>query len=122
MSARPADSTPKEREAAPEGPARSVDPWVIEAERTASAPGFRRPALGPVPRSQVYLLGLLAALRAAGLVLVAEAVARGIAALTAGDLSAETTRLIVVLGSRARCCAPAPSGARRSRRGASRSA
>ncbi|SDS34405.1 ATP-binding cassette domain-containing protein [Agrococcus carbonis] len=98
MSARPADSTPKEREAAPEGPARSVDPWVIEAERTASAPGFRRPALGPVPRSQVYLLGLLAALRAAGLVLVAEAVARGIAALTAGDLSAETTRLIVVLG------------------------
>ncbi len=76
----------------------SVDPWVLEAQRAASAPGFRRPALGPVPRGPVYLLGLLAALRAAGLVLVAEAVARGIGALSAGDLSAETTRLIVVLG------------------------
>lgn len=76
----------------------SIDPWVIEAERSAAAPDFRRPELGPVPRSQVYLLGLLAALRAGGLVLVAEAVARGIAALAAGDLSAETTRLIVVLG------------------------
>ena len=76
----------------------SVDPWVLEAERTASAPRFRPPALGPVPKASVYLLGLLAALRAAGLVLVAEAIARGIGALAAGDLAAETTRLIVVLG------------------------
>ncbi|SFS00601.1 ATP-binding cassette, subfamily C, CydCD [Agrococcus baldri] len=71
---------------------------MLEAERTASSPGFRRPALGPVPKGPVYLLGLLAALRAAGLVLVAEAVARGIAALADGDLTAETTRLIVILG------------------------
>lgn len=78
--------------------AQSVDPWVLEAERTASAPRFRPPALGPVPKGPVYLLGLLAALRAAGLVLVAEAIARGIGALAAGDLAAETTRLIVVLG------------------------
>lgn len=76
----------------------SVDPWVLEARRSASAPGFRPPALGPVPKARVYLLGLLAALRAAGLVLVAEAIARGIGALAAGDLSAETTRLIVALG------------------------
>ncbi|WP_425844513.1 ATP-binding cassette domain-containing protein [Agrococcus sp. TSP3-2-1] len=81
-----------------ETPARSVDPWVLEAERSASAPRFRPPALGPVPKGPVYLLGLLAALRAAGLVLVAEAIARGIGALAAGDLAAETTRLIVVLG------------------------
>ncbi|WP_206445626.1 ABC transporter transmembrane domain-containing protein, partial [Agrococcus sp. KRD186] len=76
----------------------TIDPWVLEAERTASAPGFRRPSLGPVPRGRVYLLGLLAALRAAGLVLVAEAVARGIAALADASFDAETTRLIVVLG------------------------
>ncbi|MBO1769508.1 ATP-binding cassette domain-containing protein [Agrococcus sp. TF02-05] len=76
----------------------SVDPWVLEAERTASAPRFRPPALGPVPKGPVYLLGLLTALRAAGLVLVAEAIARGIGALAASDLAAETTRLIVVLG------------------------
>ncbi|MCR8669836.1 ABC transporter transmembrane domain-containing protein, partial [Agrococcus sp. HG114] len=82
----------------PSGERASVDPWVLEAERSASAPGFRRPALGPVPKGPVVLLGLMAALRAAGLVLVAEAIARGIAALAAGDLAAETTRLIVVLG------------------------
>ncbi|ERG65133.1 hypothetical protein L332_11870 [Agrococcus pavilionensis RW1] len=51
-----------------------------------------------MPKGPVYLLGLLAALRAAGLVLVAEAIARGIGALAAGDLAAETTRLIVMLG------------------------
>lgn len=83
---------------ADDAPATSVDPWVLEAERSASAPRFRPPALGPVPKGPVYLLGLLAALRAAGLVLVAEAIARGVGALAAGDLAAETTRLIVVLG------------------------
>ncbi|KDA04620.1 hypothetical protein DC31_05840 [Microbacterium sp. CH12i] len=51
-----------------------------------------------MPKGPVYLLSLLAALRSAGLVLVAEAVARGIAALADSDLTAETTRLIVVLG------------------------
>lgn len=76
----------------------TVDPWIREAERSADAPGFRRPALGPVPKGRIYALGVLAALRAAGLVLVAEAVARGIAALADGGMTAEATRTIVVLG------------------------
>ena len=84
----------------PESP--TIDPWVLEAARTASAPGFRRPSLGPVPRWRVYVLGVLAALRAAGLVLIAEAVARGIAGLADGSLTgseaSEATRLIVLLG------------------------
>ncbi len=79
---------------------------MIEAERTAAAPGFRRPALGPVPRIRIYVLGVLSALRAAGLVLIAEAIARGIAGLAAADasaqtgfgLSAEVIRLVVALG------------------------
>lgn len=75
-----------------------MDPWVIEAERAAKAPGFRRPDLGPVPRAQIFVLGLLAALRALGLVLIAEAVARGIAALSAGGITAETARIIVLTG------------------------
>ena len=79
-------------------PATGIDPWVIEAERAAKAPGFRRPALGPAPNAPIYALGVLAALRALGLVLIAEAIARGIGSLAAGDLSAETTRLIVIVG------------------------
>ena len=68
-----------------------------EAERTATG-GFRRPSMGPVPRASIYLLGVLAALRAAGLVLIAEAVARGIAALAADGITQESTRLIVIIG------------------------
>ncbi|WP_347754315.1 thiol reductant ABC exporter subunit CydC [Agrococcus sp. ProA11] len=82
--------------ATPDSP--SVDPWVLEAGRSANAPGFRRPALGPVPKGRVYALGMLAALRAGGLVLVAEAIARGIAALADGGLTAESIRTIVILG------------------------
>ncbi|MEJ1087191.1 thiol reductant ABC exporter subunit CydC [Microbacterium sp. Mu-80] len=74
------------------------DPWVLEAARVAQAPAPRRPDLGPVPRRPLYALGVLAAFRAAGLVLVAEAVARGIAALAADGLSAPTVRLILLLG------------------------
>lgn len=77
---------------------RPVDPWTLEAERAASAPGFRRPELGPVPRASILALGLFAALRAVGLVLIAEAVARGIATLNAGGITAETARLILVTG------------------------
>lgn len=44
----------------------------------------RGPAGASVPVRPVYLLGILAAVRAAGLILVAEAVARGIAALAGG--------------------------------------
>ncbi|WP_028281281.1 hypothetical protein, partial [Arthrobacter sp. H5] len=41
----------------------------------------RGPAGAAVPASALYLLGLLAALKAAGLVLVAESIAQGIASL-----------------------------------------
>ncbi|MGW9112177.1 thiol reductant ABC exporter subunit CydC [Microbacterium sp. NPDC055683] len=75
-----------------------LDPWELEAERAASAPGFRRPDPGPVPRGRLFSLGLLAAFRALGLVLVAEAVARGITALGAGGIGPEATRLILSLG------------------------
>ncbi|WP_405216942.1 ATP-binding cassette domain-containing protein, partial [Agrococcus sp. Ld7] len=74
------------------------DPWVLEAERSADAPGFRRPALGPVPKGRIYALGLLAALRAGGLVLIAEAIARGIAGLAGGGLTPADTQTIVLLG------------------------
>ncbi|GAA4782757.1 thiol reductant ABC exporter subunit CydC [Microbacterium gilvum] len=78
--------------------ASGIDPWAIEAERAAAAPGFRRPDPGPVPRRRLFSLGLLAAFRALGLVLVAEAVARGITALGAGGIGPEATRLILSLG------------------------
>lgn len=76
----------------------TVDPWVIEQQRAAKAPGFRRPDLSMVPRRSLYLLGLLAALRAGGLVLIAEAVARGIVAVGAGELQVDSIRLVLVLG------------------------
>ncbi|MFJ6278866.1 thiol reductant ABC exporter subunit CydD [Arthrobacter subterraneus] len=44
----------------------------------------RGPAGTAVPAAPIYILGILAAAKAAGLVLVAEALARGIAALAAG--------------------------------------
>jgi len=72
------------------------DPWVIEAERAAQAPGFRRPEFGPVPKGAVYALGALAASRAVGLVLIAEAVARGIVALTGHDTT--STAVILLCG------------------------
>ena len=74
------------------------DPWVLEAERAAQAPGFQRPDLSAVPRRSLYGLGVLAAARALGLVLIAEAVARGIGALAGGGLDAGAVRLILVLG------------------------
>ncbi|WP_336645955.1 thiol reductant ABC exporter subunit CydC [Microbacterium sp. USHLN186] len=81
------------------------DPWVIEAAREA-APA-RRPDLRAVPRPALYALGLLAAARGLGLVLIAEAVARGIALLAdggaAGDgptgaLPTDAVRLILLCG------------------------
>lgn len=75
-----------------------LDPWVIEAERAAAAPGFRRPDLGPVPRVRLVVLGVLAALRAVGLVLIADAVARGIGGLASGGLDADATRAVLVAG------------------------
>ncbi|BDZ38973.1 thiol reductant ABC exporter subunit CydC [Microbacterium suwonense] len=74
------------------------DPWVAEAERARHAPGFRRPGLGPAPKRSVYLLGVLAASRAVGLVLIAEAVARGIAALAGEGLTPGATRVILLCG------------------------
>ncbi|WP_309071350.1 ABC transporter transmembrane domain-containing protein, partial [Arthrobacter sp.] len=49
----------------------------------------RGPAGTSVPVRPVYLLGVIAAVRAAGLILVAEAVARGIAALAGGTVPPE---------------------------------
>ncbi|MDQ0613534.1 ATP-binding cassette subfamily C protein CydCD [Microbacterium sp. W4I4] len=74
------------------------DPWVVEAERTRDAPGFRRPEFGPVPKGSIYGLGALAAFRAVGLVLIAEAVARGIGALAGSGLTADATRIILLCG------------------------
>ncbi|MGW8484487.1 thiol reductant ABC exporter subunit CydC [Microbacterium sp. NPDC055903] len=74
------------------------DPWVIEAERVANAPGFRRPDLSAVPRRALYLLGVLAASRALGLVLVADSIARGIGLLAAGETDAGRIRIVLLLG------------------------
>ncbi|HTN56399.1 MAG TPA: hypothetical protein VLZ82_09455, partial [Microbacterium sp.] len=74
------------------------DPWVVEAERARHAPGFRRPEFGPVPKTSIYLLGALAASRAVGLVLIAEAVARGIGALAGDGLTPPATRIILLCG------------------------
>ncbi|MBP2436733.1 thiol reductant ABC exporter subunit CydC [Microbacterium amylolyticum] len=71
----------------------SVDPWDIEAARPKNP--SRRPQLGPVGRFPLYGLGVLAALKAVGLVLVAGAVASGIAGLMDGALD---TQLIIYLG------------------------
>ncbi|MFV0406863.1 MAG: thiol reductant ABC exporter subunit CydC [Propioniciclava sp.] len=72
----------------------SHDPWPIERERAAQAPGFRRPDLTAVPRRSLYLLGILAAVRVFGLVLIAEAIARGLGGLAA----ATTADLRLILG------------------------
>ena len=78
-------------------PADGIDPWALEAERTAQqAP--ERPDPGPAPRPVLVALGVLAALRALGLVLAAEAVARGIAGLAADSLSTGSVRAILIFG------------------------
>ena len=73
-----------------------LDPWVLEARRAAHAPAARPPQLGPVRRPAVLLLGGLAALRGLGLVLVADAVARGIAGLAAGSFPGGTGQLVLL--------------------------
>lgn len=55
-----------------------------------------RPDLGPVPKPALAALGVLAALKALGLVLVAGAIAAGIAGLADGDLDAS---FVAALGS-----------------------
>ncbi|WP_256220978.1 thiol reductant ABC exporter subunit CydC [Microbacterium sp. AR7-10] len=72
------------------------DPWVLEASRPKTP--SRRPDLSSVPKRALYVLGLLAAARALGLVLIAEAVARGIAGLAASGLTPDATRAILILG------------------------
>ncbi|MEH0110090.1 thiol reductant ABC exporter subunit CydD [Tersicoccus sp. MR15.9] len=105
-------------------PAGSTDAGVIEAEATGSGSGpagasrriirlgrFRRggrprngsrrtvtpPWAGVAPRA-LYLLGLTAALKAAGLVAVAQAIATGVAGLAAGRAPGAATLAIGVLG------------------------
>lgn len=51
-----------------------------------------------MPKPSIYLLGVLAASRAVGLVLIAEAVARGIGALAGSGITPEATRTILLLG------------------------
>src|SRR5699024_3793477 len=73
-----------------------LDPWVLEARRAAHTPAARPPQLGPVRSPAVLLLGGLAALRVLGLVLVADAVARGIAGLAAGSFPGGTGQLVLL--------------------------
>ncbi|WP_417564528.1 thiol reductant ABC exporter subunit CydC [Microbacterium sp.] len=75
----------------------TADPWVRDPER-AAGPAARRPDLSGVPARSLFMLGVLAALRAVGLVLIAEAVARGIGGLAAGGLTSGTVQLILVMG------------------------
>ncbi|WP_203136813.1 thiol reductant ABC exporter subunit CydC [Microbacterium sp. JZ31] len=82
---------PAERPTAP--PTGGFDPWEVEAARPKRA--ATRPELGPVRPASVLVLGMLAALRAVGLVLVAGAVAAGIAGLQRGAFD---PREILLLG------------------------
>ncbi|WP_197517501.1 thiol reductant ABC exporter subunit CydC [Microbacterium karelineae] len=71
----------------------SNDPWQAEAERPREP--ARRPELGPVPRFALFALGVLAALKGLGLVLVAAAVAEGVSGLLSGAID---TQHVVLLG------------------------
>ncbi|WP_082542928.1 thiol reductant ABC exporter subunit CydC [Microbacterium sp. Root53] len=84
------------RESKPTEPPRDLDPWLLEAARP-KAPA-QRPELGPVGPGAILALGLLAALRALGLVLVAGAVAAGVAGLQAGTLDGRSIVLLGALG------------------------
>jgi len=61
-----------------------------------------RPDLGPVPPIRIVWLGALAVLRAAGLVLIAEAIARGIAGAVSGDVDAAAVVALGAAGALAR--------------------
>lgn len=65
----------------------------------------RGPAGASVPAPPVYLLGVLAALKAAGLVLVAEAIARGVASLAGGLLPGPDLLWLGAAGAVLRACA-----------------
>ncbi|MER7797207.1 thiol reductant ABC exporter subunit CydC [Microbacterium sp. NPDC096154] len=87
------------REARPAGkvaPDRSSDPWEIEAARPKRL--ATRPELGPVRPVALLLLGVLAALRALGLVVVAGAIASGIAGLQQGAVDERGVLLLGVGG------------------------
>nr|WP_261167369.1 ABC transporter transmembrane domain-containing protein [Microbacterium sp. Marseille-Q6965] len=64
-----------------------------------------RPDLGPVPPLRLLWLGVFAVLRALGLLLVAEAVARGISGVQAGALDARAVVLLGVAGAMLRSLA-----------------
>ncbi|MTE24674.1 thiol reductant ABC exporter subunit CydC [Microbacterium sp. ZXX196] len=61
----------------------SIDPWRIEAARPKEP--ARRPDLGPLGKITLFALGVLAALKAVGLVLVAGAVAAGVVGVQSGS-------------------------------------
>jgi hypothetical protein len=98
----------------PRGPRR--DPAVsTPGVRTGTERPRRKPSEGPAgpvgSAPAVYLLGALAAAKAAGLVLVAQALASGLAALADGRWSRECSCSRALPASR---CAPLPPGARTS--------
>ncbi|GAA3670290.1 thiol reductant ABC exporter subunit CydD [Microbacterium marinilacus] len=74
----------------------SHDPWEIEAARPKRP--VTRPELGPVRPPALLALGVLAALRALGLVLVATAIAAGISGLQRGELDPRAILLPGALG------------------------
>src|SRR5699024_860485 len=69
---------------------KGLDPWVLEARRTASTTAARPRRLGPVRHRAVVTL------RGLGLVLVADALARGIAGLAAGGFPGGTVHLVLL--------------------------
>ncbi|WP_345751757.1 thiol reductant ABC exporter subunit CydC [Microbacterium rhizophilus] len=74
----------------------AYDPWAVEAARPKRP--ATRPDLGPVRPPAVLGLGVLAALRALGLVLVAGAIAAGVAGLQRGELDATSILLLGGIG------------------------
>lgn len=74
------------------------DPWVLEAQRASEPSGSRRPDLSAVPPLSLFSMGVLAALRALGLVMIAESVARGIGTIATAAMTPETSRVILLLG------------------------
>src|SRR5690606_40644284 len=76
-----------------QGDTMTKDPWQAEKERPKEE--SRRPDLGPVPRIARVALGILAGLKGLGLVLVAGAIAAGVAGVQSGDLDA---RYVLAMG------------------------
>ncbi|WP_105565908.1 ABC transporter ATP-binding protein/permease [Microbacterium halophytorum] len=86
--AAPAASEHSDRAGADDGAGNDLPPTGLDGSAAAPNDEDRpaRPDLGPVPPIRLFVLGVLAALKALGLVLVAEAIARGIAGAASGSI------------------------------------